>query len=401
MPDIPTVTKEELRQVLICGTKLHQWGQKGKTGLDAFLADRQRIQLDPLNPAGRQHDVLLFSRVPNYKLGDFERWAYPNKKVFESYHYRVQCAIDIRYFPLFYSRMTEDDLSKYGKERFAQIRQHHPDALDKARAIIKDNNRVNGKLLDFGKMNEEVMAWKTNQLGTFTLDMMWFLGEAVITERDHKFQKWYGPTASYVPEKYLTKLEIDNNEYLFRSFELLLQDKSVIDLGQKRKSKKVSYAKSRSYKPSWFERDDSGPQLIECEETKRMYAVRHDWREALDQSYDMELRVVPPLDPLIHDRDLTQSLFDFEYLWEVYVPKKKRIWGYYQYPILQGDQMIGRLEVQHDRKQNLLVGFNLIKEDNADWNEGTYSALYTLLQKWKEMVGADEVILRLGDKEVR
>ena len=39
------------------------------------------------------------------------------------------------------------------------------------------------------------------------------------------------------------------------------------------------------------------------------------------------------LDPLAWDRDLLRSLYDFDYLWEVYVPAAKRRWGYYVLPI--------------------------------------------------------------------
>lgn len=31
-----------------------------------------------------------------------------------------------------------------------------------------------------------------------------------------------------------------------------------------------------------------------------------------------------PLDPLVWDRDFLRALFDFDYVWEVYVPERKR-----------------------------------------------------------------------------
>ena len=40
----------------------------------------------------------------------------------------------------------------------------------------------------------------------------------------------------------------------------------------------------------------------------------------------------------------------FEYTVEMFVPAAKRIWGYYVFPILEGERFVGRIEVKADRK---------------------------------------------------
>jgi uncharacterized protein YcaQ len=61
-----------------------------------------------------------------------------------------------------------------------------------------------------------------------------------------------------------------------------------------------------------------------------------------------------PLDPLVWDRDFLRSLYDFDYVWEVYVPAAKRRWGYYVLPILFGDRLVGRIEPRIDRGADAL-----------------------------------------------
>jgi uncharacterized protein YcaQ len=56
-----------------------------------------------------------------------------------------------------------------------------------------------------------------------------------------------------------------------------------------------------------------------------------------------------PLDPLVWDTAFLRSLFGFEYVWEVYIPKPKRRWGYYVLPVLFRDRMVGRIEPRIDR----------------------------------------------------
>jgi uncharacterized protein YcaQ len=61
-----------------------------------------------------------------------------------------------------------------------------------------------------------------------------------------------------------------------------------------------------------------------------------------------------PLDSLVWDRHLLRSLFDFDYVWEVYTPVKSRKHGYYVLPVLWGDRLVGRIEPRIDRKAGVL-----------------------------------------------
>ena len=84
----------------------------------------------------------------------------------------------------------------------------------------------------------------------------------------------------------------------------------------------------------------------------------------MDNSID-KISFIAPLDNLIWDRKMIEALFDFEYTWEVYVPKSKRKYGYYVLPILFKDQFIGRIEFDHFSKNGLKV-INKWFEDGVD-----------------------------------
>ena len=58
---------------------------------------------------------------------------------------------------------------------------------------------------------------------------------------------------------------------------------------------------------------------------------------------------LPPFDALVWDRPLLGSLFDFDYVWELFVPPAKRRWGWYVLPLLFGDRFVGRIEPRIDR----------------------------------------------------
>jgi uncharacterized protein YcaQ len=70
---------------------------------------------------------------------------------------------------------------------------------------------------------------------------------------------------------------------------------------------------------------------------------------------------------MIWDRKLIQVLFEFDYTWEMYVPKQKRHYGYYVLPVLLKDQFIGRIEfdVKDDfvSIQNIWLEKNILQDD--------------------------------------
>jgi uncharacterized protein YcaQ len=72
---------------------------------------------------------------------------------------------------------------------------------------------------------------------------------------------------------------------------------------------------------------------------------------------------LPPFDPLVWDRALLGSLFEFEYVWELFVPPAKRRWGWYVLPILFGDRLVGRIEPRIDRADGSVQVLALWWED--------------------------------------
>jgi uncharacterized protein YcaQ len=72
--------------------------------------------------------------------------------------------------------------------------------------------------------------------------------------------------------------------------------------------------------------------------------------------------LLAPLDPLVWDRDFLRALYGFDYLWEVYIPARKRQWGYYVLPLFWGDRFVGRIEPRIDRPDDALRILNLYWE---------------------------------------
>src|SRR5947209_10324434 len=76
---------------------------------------------------------------------------------------------------------------------------------------------------------------------------------------------------------------------------------------------------------------------------------------ALDPVEDI-VHILNPFDPLVIQRKRLALFFGYEHRFEAYVPKEKRVFGYFAQPVLVGDQIAAVLDLKTDReRQKLLV----------------------------------------------
>ncbi len=67
------------------------------------------------------------------------------------------------------------------------------------------------------------------------------------------------------------------------------------------------------------------------------------------------VHILSPFDPLIIQRKRTHLFFDYEHRFEAYVPKEKRVFGYFALPVLAGDDIVAALDLKTDRKNRKLL----------------------------------------------
>lgn len=126
----------------------------------------------------------------------------------------------------------------------------------------------------------------------------------------------------------------------------------ALRIRNERRLHSLGVARARAQKTP-DEPDDLGP----VGEPARIDGVRGTWR--LDPAYldgDFEPRTVllSPLDRLVFDRKRMVDLFGFDYQLEMYKPAAKRRWGYWAMPILDGDQLVGKLDATAERDAGVL-----------------------------------------------
>jgi uncharacterized protein YcaQ len=104
--------------------------------------------------------------------------------------------------------------------------------------------------------------------------------------------------------------------------------------------------------------------------------------------------LLSPFDSLIWDRPRTQRIFGFTHRLEAYVPKPKRIHGYFAMPLLAGGHLVGRADPARE-------GTTLIARQVSLDGPKAVEPMAAALREAAEWVGCDSVRLeRLGDPKL-
>jgi uncharacterized protein YcaQ len=108
------------------------------------------------------------------------------------------------------------------------------------------------------------------------------------------------------------------------------------------------------------------------------------------------LRVLSPFDPLLRDRARLERLFAFDYRIEVFVPAGRRTYGYYVFPLLEGDRLVGRLDMRAERAAGALQVNALWMEPGRRLSPARARRLDAELERIRRFVGLDVVRLAVG-----
>jgi uncharacterized protein YcaQ len=67
------------------------------------------------------------------------------------------------------------------------------------------------------------------------------------------------------------------------------------------------------------------------------------------------VHILSPFDPIVSQRKRLALFFGYEHRFEAYVPKDRRILGYFACPVLIGDEIVAAIDLKTDRENGKLL----------------------------------------------
>ena len=105
--------------------------------------------------------------------------------------------------------------------------------------------------------------------------------------------------------------------------------------------------------------------------------------------YSQRLRILSPFGPALCNRQRTQELFGFSYRIEIFVPAAKRVYGYYVFPMLEGDPFISRIEVKANKLERTVGILGIWPEDTTRLSPARKARIQVELTRLCGMAGCE------------
>lgn len=339
----------------------------------------QVLQLDSVNVCVRSHYMPIFSRLGPYRVGLIDEMTYQDCRFYEYWGHEASL-IPTEMYPLFGHRRS----SMGTWNRVREMMDEHPGYVETVESeVINRGPLTVGQLSDPGAVTN---PWWGYGKGKLALEYLFAKGRLNIARRVN-FTRHYDAPHRVIP-KHLLDAPCPPVEEAYRALTLsALRGLGVGTVGDVADYWRLHTPRLRPVVDDMI-RSGVIEEVAVVGWNRPAFAL-----PGLTVPRKVAARaLLTPFDPVVWNRDRTERIHGFVYRIEIYVPEPKRKYGYYVYPFLLGDTLVGRVDLKADRASgHLRVRASWI-EDGEDPTR-VAPELSTELRILAEWLGLIEVVV--------
>jgi uncharacterized protein YcaQ len=360
----------------------------GKAGLLQLIHDIGFVQVDSIATVERAHHQILFSRNQTYRREHLAELLEKDGELFEHWTH------DASIIPSAFFRYWKHRFRRKEASILSNWRKWQGEGFDSAFEETYARIAAGGPVLsrDLKAEDHKSGGWWNWHPNKTALEYLWHTGKLAIARREN-FQKVYDLAERVLPPHHHAP-EVSHEDF--------------VDWACRSALERLGFATHGEIAAFWA--------LVTSEEARGWVEAHRDELQAVTittadggkprPSYAFagfpdnlgeipeppnRLRVLSPFDPLIRDRNRTERLFGYFYRIEIFVPEPKRQYGYYVFPLLEGDRLVGRVDMKADRKSGTLDVRRLWWEPKVRASAGRYEKLDAELARLAKFSGVESV----------
>jgi uncharacterized protein YcaQ len=308
------------------------------------------VQVDSINTVARAHEMILWSRRQSFRPAALKRLLERDRSLWEHWTHDASI-LPARLHGVWQHRFARDAVRLEANWR-SWFREGYEAQFDKILNRIAKDGPVGTSDVGEGEVRGKGGWWDWHPSKT-ALEWLWRTGQVAVTRRDG-FQKIYDLTERVIPAEHRQPVPAEAvTDWACRT--------ALDHLGFATSGEIAAYWKAigPDVAKEWCRQALARRDLIEVEvegwagQTRKAFA-RPETPEQRSPEPPPRLRILSPFDPALRDRDRAEHLFGFRYRIEVFVPEPKRVFGYYVFPVLEGDRLVGRIDAKAHRDAGTL-----------------------------------------------
>ncbi|MBO6947580.1 MAG: YcaQ family DNA glycosylase [Rhodospirillales bacterium] len=371
----------------------------GRDGLLGLIHKLGFVQVDSIQWVERAHHMILGSRWDGYRQKDLLRLIEKDRALFENWTHDASI-IPVEFFPIWRERFRREE-TRLAKRWAGRRGEDFQNELASVLSHARDNGPITAREMsgraDAGDRKDGGKWWNWHPSKT-ALEHHWRTGGLCICHRQG-FQKAYDLTERVIPGDQRVS-DCSSDTYIDWSCREALKRLGFGTAGEIAGYwGNITAAEAKSWCDARL-----GDDIIEVRvhgegesPPRKLYAFADIGARLSDvQPPADRLRILNPFDPVIRDRKRLKHLFDFDYRIEIFVPASQRVFGYYIFPLLDGEKMVGRMEMKAERNSDTLVISALWPEPGNQFGKGRMKRLEVSLERIRKLTGLSTVRFQDG-----
>ena len=296
------------------------------------------VQIDTINVVERCHHHILFNRVPAYKRSDLAHAQSIDKTVFEYWTHALS------YVPTRDIGFYLDEMKHHRTEPLRWYADADPDDLKRLLRRIRKEGGISIRDIDSDELVEKDHPWASRKPSKRVLQYGFYSGHLTISERNGMVKTYelmdrhfgWPPRPKAATERQIAAYKLDR---ALRS-QALINTSSVLHQKVKMPPDIAALIETRVRKKELVPGTVAGHPGGYWAEPASLESPEPDGEL---------VHILSPFDPLMIQRKRTRDFFGYDHVFEAYVPKAKRQFGYFTLPVLVGDEIVAVLDLKTDR----------------------------------------------------